>query len=180
RSLATSNVYGGTTRLWEIASGRERVRFQGHRGGVAALAYAGDGSLLASGGWDHTVLIWDVLGKMASSRQRRGDLDGDSLTALWTDLASTDASKAFQAIQPLVSSQQAVPFLKGQLRPAAAGDQKRIARLIADLDNESFAVREKATQGLLEIGEPSEPALQTKLAGKPSLEVRRRAEAILA
>jgi hypothetical protein len=176
RSLAAAY---DDVRVWEIASGRVRVRFQGHRGAPLSLAYSPDGSFLASGSSDHTAVIWDVLGDLPLRGQ--SNLDQKALDKLWTDLASMDAANAFRAIKTLLAAkQQAAPFLKERLHAAPAGDQKRIAQLITDLDKESFGVREKATQGLLEIGEPAKPALRTALAGKPSAEVRRRVEAILA
>ncbi|HMC64722.1 MAG TPA: hypothetical protein VKI65_07270, partial [Gemmataceae bacterium] len=75
--------------------------------------------------------------------------------------------------------EQNVPFLKKQLRPAASGDSKRIAQLLAQLDSDEFASREKATQALLALGEQAESALRIALAGETSLEVRRRVEMIL-
>ena len=79
----------------------------------------------------------------------------------------------------VVADKQGVPFLKKQLRPAASGDSKRIAGLLAQLDSDEFAVREKATQALSALGEQVESALRTALAGNSSLEVRRRVEMIL-
>lgn len=180
RSLATG-YDDGSTRVWEVASGRERIMFRGHWGAPLGLAYSPDGVLLASGSSDHTAIIWDVMGHTDATRQPRVQLDRKSLNDLWADLASADASKAFRAIQLLVtSSQQSVPFLNDQIQPATAGNQKRIAQLIADLDNESFEVRENGSRALMQIGEYAESSLRTALAGKPSAEVRRRAEAIVA
>ena len=51
--------------------------------------------------------------------------------------------------------------------------------MIADLDDERFAVREKATTELEKLGKEIEPALHKALQGKPSLEVRRRIDRLL-
>src|SRR5207244_4307264 len=70
-------------------------------------------------------------------------------------------------------------LLKGRLRPAAPPDDKRIARLIADLDGDDFDTRERAAREVAAIGEAAEPALRKALAGDPSAELRRRAEEVL-
>jgi hypothetical protein len=77
--------------------------------------------------------------------------------------------------------QQSVPFLRGRLRPVAPVVRKKIARLIADLNNERYAVRARATRALQQLGPAAEPALREYLAGKSvPLESRRRLARILA
>jgi WD40 repeat protein len=48
--------------LVELATGKERRRFAGHRQPVGVLAFSPDGKTLASGSADATVLVWDVAG----------------------------------------------------------------------------------------------------------------------
>src|SRR5262249_19836393 len=92
-----------------------------------------------------------------------------------------DASQAYRAIQVLLANrQQGLALLKERLGPVAAADAKKITRLVVDLDNEEFAVREQATRQLREIGDLAEPALRAILADKPSPELRGRAEGLLA
>ena len=50
----------GTIRLREIAAGKERRRFSGHRGSVTALSFSSDGRWLASGSADATAMLWDL------------------------------------------------------------------------------------------------------------------------
>ena len=147
---------------------------------MVSLAFSPDGKTLASGSYDTTVLVWGVTG-LGKDRPRRLPLTPQELKILWTNLASEDAAKAYQAIDTLTACPpQTVPLLKENLKPVARVDPQRIARLIADLDSEHFAVREQATQELETLGEQAGPALRRWLAGGPSAEGRRRAERLLA
>jgi hypothetical protein len=51
--------------------------------------------------------------------------------------------------------------------------------LIADLDSDKFAVRQKAAKELRQIGGTAEPFIKKALEGPISLEARRRLEQIL-
>jgi hypothetical protein len=58
-------------------------------------------------------------------------------------------------------------------------DPERVRRLLADLEDEEFAAREKATEELQALGERIEPALRKALADGPSAETARRLGQIL-
>ena len=47
-------------RLWEVATGENIHTFWGHPTDVLCLAFSPDSALLASGGYDGTILLWDV------------------------------------------------------------------------------------------------------------------------
>ena len=47
-------------RLWEVATGENIHTFWGHTTDVQSLAFSPDGKMLASGGFDGTILLWDV------------------------------------------------------------------------------------------------------------------------
>jgi hypothetical protein len=170
----------GTLRLCLAATGKELRRRRGHRGGITCLTFFADGKTLASGSWDTTALVWDVSDPLGRKGERPEELGTRRLEALWADLAADDAAKAYRAVGELAAAPgQAVPFLQGRLRPVPVVEPKQIALLLADLDGDDFGVREKATAELEKLGEAVEPALRKALQGAPSLEMRRRAEALL-
>ena len=47
-------------RLWDVASGREFGRLEGHRAGIHQLMFWPDGKTLASASFDQTIRLWDV------------------------------------------------------------------------------------------------------------------------
>jgi hypothetical protein len=79
----------------------------------------------------------------------------------------------------MVDAPGALAFLKQRLKPSAEVDAKAIRRWIGDLDNDEFAVREKASRELEKFGPEAELVYRQVLAGEPSPEVRRRLEALL-
>ena len=171
--------HDGTITLGERNGNQVRRRLKGHLSYVRSLTFSPDSKTLASGGADTTALLWDVTGRPAA--EQSGPLAAERLRALWDDLASKDAAKAFDAIGLLTASpEQAVPLLKDKLRPAPAADKREVARLLADLDSEEFAVRQKAMAELRHLDERAEPALrEALLGGKPPLETRKRIEELL-
>jgi hypothetical protein len=58
-------------------------------------------------------------------------------------------------------------------------DAAKIARWIADLDSDQFAVRQAAAKELENVGPRVEPPIQKALQGKIALETRRRLEQVV-
>ncbi|HEV3257262.1 MAG TPA: WD40 repeat domain-containing protein, partial [Gemmataceae bacterium] len=170
-----------TVYLWEASPGEQVRRFQGHVSPVWSVAFAPDGRTLASGGSDSMILLWDVTGRVQDGRLRGAHLTAGQLDARWADLTGTDGARACDAIWALTADpRQALPFLAKHLHPVAPADPRRLARLIADLDSNRFTTRQKATDELGRLADLAEPALRQVLRGKPSPEVRRRIEQVLA
>jgi RNA polymerase sigma factor (sigma-70 family) len=177
--LAANNPSAPSILVWELATHQERRRFFGHRGAIVSLCFSPDGRRLASGSADGTALVWDVCSPRQGAQLLSARLGPGELGSLWADLGGRDAGKAYEALCTLAALPgQALPFLRKQLQPAS--DEARIAQLIGELNGNTFTVREKARVELEKLGELAEPALRSVLAKKPSLEVRVRAERLLA
>src|SRR5262249_9643901 len=149
---------------------------------VSALAFAPDGRSLASGGADSTVLVWDVTGR-AGGRPRALSGGEQEWQARWADLEAADAARAYRALWGVVAAPgPAGRVLKARLAPPVPppGDVERASRLVAELDSGKFAVRQQAAEALARLGDAAEAPLRRALAGRPSAELRRRSEALLA
>jgi RNA polymerase sigma factor (sigma-70 family) len=170
-----------TVQWWELATGKMIREFHGHQGEVGQLAFAPDCQSLASGSQDSTVLIWDLFRPTAAELQQAGRLGETELANLWHDLGQTDAATGHAAVRVLLANPRiGLPYLQKHLTPVAGPTAERLGRLLADLGGEQFATRQQAEQELGALGELAEPILTATLAGKPSLEVTRRIERLLA
>jgi hypothetical protein len=142
-----------------------------------AFTFAPDGRRLATGMPDGTILLWDI--SLPSSNPQR--LGVKELETLWTHLADADAAKAWRAVWRMSeASNDALTFLRGCVKPYPTAAADLMRKLLADLDSDSFAVREASLKRLKELGPQAEPALRAALQAKPSLEQRRRIEELLA
>jgi hypothetical protein len=179
RALLTGGA-DNTLRLWEVASGKERQRFPILQAPVTCAALTPDGKTLAVAAEDQLALVRD-----ASAPGAAGGLEGAPrqpvpLEALWSDLAGADAVRAYRAVGLLVARPaEAVPFLKGRLRPVPAPDRADVLRLIRDLNSDVFATRQKAMRALEVLSEMAEADLEAALKADPPAEVRRRLQTLL-
>ncbi len=145
-----------------------------------ALAFAADGKAAASAGADSTVLIWDLDG-LEAPKTLPTELTAAEVAALWAALKREDATKAGEAAWQLAASpKQTLPYLRERLKPAAGTDARGLAKLLADLDDDEFDVRERATQELAALGRAAEPFVQEALRKGPSPEAKTRIEKVLA
>jgi WD40 repeat protein len=171
--LAALGGHDGAVRVYRLTDGALVRELAGHRGPVRGLAFDARAALLFSAGADGTALVWDLGGLPADAP----DGPPDDAERLWLRLAGDDAGNAGQAVEALVRMPaRAVPLLRERLRPV---DPRRIERLVAELDADDFATRERAAADLARVGRVAAPALG-KAARSASAELRRRAEELLA
>jgi WD40 repeat protein len=178
RTVAVSAVADGRgVSLFETATGMERARYDDDDGGPHAVAFAPDGRRLAICGDKGVIQVRDVTGLHG---QQLGKLSAEELTTL-CDALGDESKAAYSAVWRLSGSpEQAVSALKERLRPAAAVDAEKVARWIKDLDDDAFAVRQRAGRELEQLGDQVEGALREAAKETTSLEVRLRAQALLA
>jgi WD40 repeat protein len=173
--LLVSATIEGDVYVWSPHSGRLLAELEGHRGPVTALAFA-DGKTLVSAGRDASVLVWDV------SAANAGKVSPVALAPagrekLWGLLLHSDSAVASLAMQRLARDPAGVvPQFRARLK---AVDGKKIARLLADLDDEAYAKRDAAFKGLAAFGAFAEGSLRQALAKKPNLETHRRLEELI-
>ncbi len=170
-----------TIRLWDMATGKQQRKWQGHQDAIRCVAFSADGKRLASASDDLTALIWRIKVER-SSEKPRPRLSNEQFHLLLEKLSGTDAASAEKAIWDLVlASDRAVELFKDGLHPVPPIAAERVAVLVAKLDSDDFATREKAQKDLLNCGEGIVPVLRKTIGqDRPSLELRRRIEHILA
>jgi WD40 repeat protein len=165
--------------LVEVASGDRLAEIPARQGEITTVTFSPDGARLITGGSDTTTLVWDVR-RLAEQAWQRAKMTPKKLEEWWADLASADAARAARAVWALAAMpEHSVPLLRQRLRPVARVEAARLARLVADLGHERYAVRQQATRELEQLGDVAEAALQQALEGKPALEMGRRVDQLL-
>src|SRR5262245_37827825 len=149
-------------KLFEVASGKVRASFDGHKEWVECVRFAPGGDVLVSSGGftagkPGEVRAWSV----AELRRKKPErLTAERLRGLWDELAGADAAEAFQAILEMAAvPADTAPFLKNVLRPAERPKAKTVAKLIAELDDDEFQTRERASRELEKIADLIRPVL---------------------
>ena len=178
RTLAMGNR-DHTIRLWDMPTGKLRGTLLGHQSLVAALAFMADGKSLVSGSADSTVLCWDLSGKGRSNTKAAQPLSDNEFEVEWQHLQGQDPARSYVALKTLIGAPaKCLARLQKELR-LQAPDEKMLAKWIAKLDDDEFAVRETASAELQKMGDLAWPALRKVLENSPSPEVRQRAKRLL-
>jgi WD40 repeat protein len=174
RTLAAGDSEGGVC-FRDLTTNENQCLRGKHTKEIRAVAFRPDGRMIASGGMDARVLLWDEKAMPRRPRAKAKEFNDKELLAAWSDLTGPDAVRAGRAIWSLVAApDQSVPLIQARLRPEKGKPSRPIKQLIADLDHDDFAARDKAMTELMKLGESAEPALNKAAAEKLSPEARRR------
>jgi WD40 repeat protein len=164
--------------ILDLASGKQVLRLDEHQ--AESAAFAPDGSLLATGLADGTILIWDVADVVKSPLPATGNLDKAALEECWSQLLTLDAGAAYAAIWRLAGGgRPALALLRDKLTAVGATEPRDWSRLIRALGDDAFGVREDARRRLAAAGRAAEEAVRAALDQDQPLEVQRRLERLL-
>lgn len=168
-----------TIYLCDAWTGEEIRQIETPHGWLTSLAFAPDGRLLASGGDESAIMLWDMTGQLETGQAKPAALSAKQLADLWSDLIGT-AAKADKAIWRLALAPSAsLSFLKTRMQPDAPADEKLVSKLVAALESERYADRQKAFQDLEKLGESAEGSVRKHLETKITLEARQRLQQFL-
>jgi WD40 repeat protein len=172
--------YFGAVHLVDARTGAHRGLIDTRDRQLECIAFSPDGRTLATGSSDTTALLWDVQHALDTWRARSGVPSPPDLQRLWQLLASEKGTEAGEAIAQLQAARgQAVTLLREHLHPVPPVAAGKVGRLLEDLDNDNYVVREAATRELEKLGDLAEPFVRERLAETRAVEVRRRLRAVL-
>ena len=164
---------------WDLASGLRVASFTGHRGEVTAVAPFARADRVVSAGDDGAAIVWDAAPQTEPVTPAPAPADWRP-EGLWAALAAEDAAAAYEAMWAFVAHpKEAVPYLRNRIPRRDGADAQRVRALLAQLDDERFAVRERAVRELAAVGDAAEPLLREHLSKTRSPEVAQRLEVLL-
>ena len=144
--LLAAGLENGGIRFWDVSTGRVLLDAPAHRMAITSLSFA-DAKIIVSGSLDGTAMAWDVDRLLKSPAAQ-----GDKLESLWASLGQTDGEKAAPPMQAFAARpKETLAFFKQRLQPMPIVAAKHIDKLVADLQSDQFAVRQRANVEL-EIG----------------------------
>ena len=165
--------------VWDLQQNKLAATFRGHEGRIRDFTFTCNSRYLVTASDDCTLLVWDMA-RLAAPAPADANPSEARVQKAWEDLASADAVRAFTAAHVLANvPERSVPLIRSGVRPAAAIDATAVDKLLADLDSDIFATRERASAGLVALGDQATEKIRTFLAANPSPEASRRAESVL-
>jgi WD40 repeat protein len=175
RFIAACSAADGTGWLVEPATGATRRELVCDRGFVRALGFTPDGKYLLTAHDDHTILVWDLrLQAVPLPNALKRETDA---AKLWDTLATGKADAAYLAMARLAREPPAaVKMARLRIAPVVPPSAETIARIVDDLADADYRVREKATRELERWGEIAVGPVRERLSGLSSAEARMRCE----
>lgn len=166
--------------VYDVATGMEAFRRNLPAGVGGPSVVLGPGNrAVVTGMPDGTLLVWDMLPEKWKLPPKAASEKPANAQQLWADLMA-DARTAFHAANLLADSPtDCLTLFRESLKPAPGLDRKEIEKLIGQLDDKQFNVRENAVKELRRKRDEVDPILKQWLEKTQSAEVRRRIKEIL-
>jgi WD40 repeat protein len=174
-----------TIHLYDALAGKEIASFAGgHRGSITCLRLHLDDErpVLYSGSVDTTAVAWDLREAMDAFRRGTPQITTNEAERVWLELGAEDPVVMHRALWTLATAgETAVSMLARHLKPAPVDEElgPKVAKLVEQMNNDQFSVRERATQQVAELGEGADPFLRLALDETNSAEVRHRIRRLL-
>jgi WD40 repeat protein len=147
-------------RVWDLTTDEELPPLVGHQGMVRAVTFAPDGRRLWSFDNMGLKLTWSVPRIVKSAGLKLPRLTAEEFDELWDELGDADAFNSYRAIRHMAAEpQRSTALLAKHLEPVPSGDEKRLEKLVADLQNANGGIRRKAMTELRGFGEAALGAL---------------------
>mmetsp|Transcript_26618 Transcript_26618/g.90971 ORF Transcript_26618/g.90971 Transcript_26618/m.90971 type:complete len:308 (-) Transcript_26618:79-1002(-) len=114
--------------VWDVPAGRVLRRFRGHDSAVNCAAFLAGGQVLATGGYDRAVKLWDLRGGSAEAVQAER-FAGDSVSCLAAPTQAGAAELLFGSVDGTVRT---LDVRRGEVRADALGAPVTSLALTAD------------------------------------------------
>jgi WD40 repeat protein len=150
-------------KLWDLETGRELRTFTHGQFYVSCATFSPDGLCILTGGYDGTARVWRAeTGELQLRLNGAGGVHDLAFSPLLRSLALAGYGRNLSLFE--------LAFEK-----PSAKEQEQIKALITKLDDDSYDVREAASQDLLKVGFLAESELRRASQESKSVEVRIRA-----
>lgn len=163
--------------IWDLLLEKETLsrstpfRTSGSFSFATTFTISRDGTKLITGHLDTSLLRWDL---PTPVREKRALTEAE-LKQYWSDLGGLDARRAFQAIHKLSADPDKVmPILRERIKPTPLPTKDEIKKLMAQLHDSTFRIRESAAKRLRQLGPEADALLKEALPANAPLELRRR------
>lgn len=162
-------------RVFDMIDGRRVGELSPGMRYVKRMCFTHNGEGLAVGVTDGTVAVY------AAPEAPSLGVQGEDLPKLWEQLASEKPATALRAVFAMTEiGAPAAAFLAERLRPASSDGVEKADRLIEQLDADTYAERQAASEALSKLGVKARLTMLAALEDNPSAEQRARLEALLA
>jgi len=142
------------------------------------IAVSPDEKLLAVAGFENDAFLWDLPHLKTPSESPPEEKTNFELA--WDALNSKPTPPAYTAIRQFAyGGEAAAAFIAQRLQAAPELDSAQLARLMIDLDDGDFEIRQQAEVALLKMGIAAEDAIRTTLEGGCTAEVRETLQRVL-